>query len=184
MTRYASFDPSSSPPHPVIGWYDTEEFVYPTLPDLTHRLELTDEQWHGRMVDPSAWAVNGNDLVPYTHPTPPPTPDQALASKISDGIAITCSGDAAVSATYALDAQTMTEVGSVARDAASGLGLPGGGETFIYPDKSGQPHAFTSARLIALYQAMRNLLWVLSTQAGIMKQGGTPTWPDQSAVIA
>lgn len=106
-----------------------------------------------------------------------------LAGKIASGIAVTSTGTAALSATYALDSMTLDQIGSVARDAAAGLGLPGGLSTFTYPDINGSPHTFASADVQNIYKAMRNLLFALNTQAAVMAAGGSPSWPVQTATI-
>jgi hypothetical protein len=130
----------------------------------------------------AAWTISGGNIVAVS--APPPTSDQVLASKIALGIAITSTGAPSISATYALDATTLDQIGSVARDFSSGLGLPGDIMTFTYPDATGQPRTFTGDQLAALYRKQRNLLAVLNTQAAIMAHGGTPVWPTQTATIA
>ena len=107
-----------------------------------------------------------------------------LATKLATGIAITSTSTAALSTTYALDDVTLAQIGSVAQDAAAGLGLPGGGATFVYPDINSVPRTFTSAQIIALYKAMRDLVFQLQTQAAIAAAGGVPVYPAQSATIA
>jgi hypothetical protein len=88
-----------------------------------------------------------------------------------------------LNAVYGLDQTTMDQIGSVARDAASGLGLPGDGDTFTYPDLAGVPHVFGEPTCIGIYKAMRDLLLKLNTQAAIMTNLGTPSWPVQTATI-
>lgn len=126
---------------------------------------------------------NGTFAAPVEAPAPPPTAADILAGKIAAGLAVTCTGDASVSSTYALDAQTMDQIGSVARDAASGLGLPTGAPTFTYPDLGGIPRTFTADRLISLYKAQRDVLFRVNTAAAILANGGAPSWPDQTATI-
>lgn len=128
------------------------------------------------------WTYDGSTFAAPV--TPPLTPQQTLAAKIALGIALTCTSDSSLNATYALDGTTMDQIGSVARDQSSGLGLPGGASTFDYPDKTSTPHTFTGQQLVDLYKAQRNLLFVLNTQAGIMAHGGTPSWPTQAATIS
>lgn len=123
----------------------------------------------------------------FTAPPPPPPAEiarAALASRITAGISITSAGSPTLDATYSLDAAAIGLTGRVARDAASGLGLPGGGETFVWPDMSGTPREFSAAQVIELYKAMRDLLLVLDTQAAVMAGGGDPVWPAQTATIA
>lgn len=84
MTKYARFDPSVNDPKPVIGWYDTD-LNYPTLPDMSGMLTLSDPQWAAHFINPNAWAIESNALVPFAQPVPvpvvpvPPTKDELLA---------------------------------------------------------------------------------------------------------
>lgn len=132
------------------------------------------------------WSVVDGVLTPFTPPSPPTTAQAAtqLATRIGNGIAITSTAAPALSATYALDATTLDQIGSVARDSAAGLGLPGGAPSFTYPDATGAPRVFSEAQIIALYKAQRDLLFILNSQAAIMAHGGAPSWPVQAATIA
>jgi hypothetical protein len=107
-----------------------------------------------------------------------------LAEKFALGIAIASTGTPAIDATYALDQTTLDQVGSVARDAAAGLGLPGGGATFVYPDIAGAPRTFTAAAIQGLYKAMRDCVFALNETAATLAAGGTAAWPDQRATVA
>lgn len=107
-----------------------------------------------------------------------------LAAKLANGIAITSTGTPGIDATYALDATTLNQIGSVARDAAGGLGLPGSGATFAYPDITGAPKTFTAATIQDLYKAMRDCVFALNETADTLAQGGTASWPGQTATIA
>jgi hypothetical protein len=132
------------------------------------------------------WSYDGSSFAAPVAPAVPLS-EQAgaqLATRIAAGIAITCTGNSTLDATYALDDATMGQIGAVARDDAAGLGLPGGDPTFTYPDAGGVPRIFTGARLQALYRAQRDLLFHLQTQAAAMAAGGTPAWPVQTATIA
>jgi hypothetical protein len=133
------------------------------------------DAWQGSRV------TNGAIVAPLPVPL---TWDQVLAQKIASGIAITSTGTPTISATYALDDLTMNQIGPVARDFAAGFGLPGGASTFTYPDATGRPRTFTGPQMVALYKAMRDLLFMLNTQAAMMAHGATPSWPTQTATIA
>lgn len=125
------------------------------------------------------WTYDGAAFAaPPTPSEPPPDFEQILANRVNAGILITSTSNPELNATYSMDTETMVEIGSVARDAASGMGLPGDGPTFTYQSRS-----FTEEQITACYKAMRNLLWVLNAQAAIMANGGTPTWPTQTATI-
>jgi hypothetical protein len=128
------------------------------------------------------WLYDGTTFTP-----PPPivlTPDQELAARIAQGIVITSTATSALNATYALDKDTMDQIGPVARDSCTRLGLPGKVSTFDYPDITGKLHAFTATDLQNLYMEQRDMLLILNTQAGIMAHGLVPAWPAQSATIA
>jgi hypothetical protein len=181
MPRYANFSSSVPSPSPVLGWYDTDALDYPTLPAPADMLEMSDAQWDARLG--GVWAVDGGELVAYTPPPRPPNADQVYDTKIAAGIAITSTSTPDLTCTMALDSTTMDQIGAVARDASSGLGLPGGLDTFTYPDIDSTPRAFSQAQIIALYRAQRDLIYQLSTQAAIMRQGLVPSWPAQTATI-
>lgn len=106
-----------------------------------------------------------------------------LDGRIDLGIEITSTGTPALTATYALDDKTLTEIQSLAISVNAGLGFPGGGTSFVYPDKQGQPRVFDTDHIVALFKAMRDLVWQLKTQTGVMKAGGSPSWPTQTATI-
>jgi hypothetical protein len=130
------------------------------------------------------WTFDGSTFrAPVATPPTPPTPDQVLATKIVAGIAITCISNPALNETFALDDVTMNQIGPVARDAASGLGMPMNLPVFVYPNLAGEPCQFTETQIIALYKAQRDLLFQLNTQAAIMGHSGQPQWPDQKATI-
>lgn len=63
MSKYAQYDPSSSSPTPVIGWYDTGVFNYPKLPPSTTLIAVTDTQWSAHFTDPNGWVVSNGQLV-------------------------------------------------------------------------------------------------------------------------
>lgn len=185
MPRYAYFDSNAPSPQPVLGWFDTDLLNYTNLPSAENLLELTNDEWNGRLAaNPSGWAVADGALVVAPPPTPPPpTVDDILAGKIAAGIAITSVSNPGLDCTMALDAQTMAEIGSVARDVSSGMGFPADLPVFIYPDITGQPRMFDEAQVVALYKVQRDLLFSLNTQAAIMRHGGPPDWPPQTGSI-
>jgi hypothetical protein len=66
MTKYAHFLHTDPAPQRVRGWYDTDLFAYPKLPDTQDLLVVTDAQWAGRLANPSAWAVSNGALIKAT----------------------------------------------------------------------------------------------------------------------
>lgn len=183
MPKFASFDHTAPPPQLITGYYDTDGIDYATMKDPADMFEMTEAQWAARVSDPSV--IDNGEIVIL--PPPPPTPrqqaDMELATRKAAGIAITCTSNAAIDATYALDDRSVALVGSIARDVASGLDFPAGATTFDYPDIDGTPHTFDETQFVAFYKALRDLTNVLVTQANVLADGGTPAWPVQAATI-
>lgn len=189
MARFAYFDSTAAAPQPVIGWYDTNALEYPSLPSPDNLVELTDEQWDARL--DGSWVIVpgvGNGVLTPAEDVPPPTPeptiDDVLAEKIAAGIAITSLNDPDnLNCTMALDAQTMSEIGTVVLGVRSGMGFPGDLPVFFYPDLNGVPRMFGEDQIVALFRAQRDLLFHLNTQAAIDRHGGTAVWPEQIGTI-
>jgi hypothetical protein len=179
MPKYAQVDLGQSPPK-VVGFFDTDVIRYPNLPPMGQLVELTDADWAARGGG-MGWVIIAGRLSPVGSPMADAA--AALAARLAMGLTVTSASAPALNATYALDSLTMDQIGSVARDAGAGLGLPGDAGTFVYPDITGLMHAFTEPQLIALYRAMRNLLLALNTQAAMMMRGAPPNWPDQTAIL-
>ena len=108
----------------------------------------------------------------------------ALATRLAAGIAVTCASNSALNATYALDQTSTDDVFKIASYANQFSAFPSGAATQDYPDASGAPHTFTVPQFVALLRAVAPLVSALNTQAGVMAQGGTPSWPTQTATIA
>jgi hypothetical protein len=127
------------------------------------------------------WTYDG---TAFAAPVPvPPTADEVYGEKIAEGLAVTSTATPALDATYPLMPNDFGLLGSIARDAASGLGLPGGGATAPIKDIDGTPHDFPEADVIALYKAERDYIAALAAQRDIMAGGGTPAWPPATATI-
>ncbi len=177
MPKYGHLE-STDPP--IVAFYDTDALHYPSLPsDL---VELSDEDWALRLTG-SRWTLAGGRLVAV-----PPSAEQAagnaVRAAIDAGIEIHSASNSTITGFYALDSQTLDQIGAVARDYAAGLGLPGGLGGFSYPDKAGLMRQFTGPELVAVYQAMRNLIFQIQTQGAIMRRGGEPEWPSNIVSIA
>jgi hypothetical protein len=121
-------------------------------------------------------------VVAYEPPVAPATPAQDYAAHILNGIAVTCTSVAAVSATYGLDDTTLSQIGSLARDCAAGLGLPTGWAG--YPDITGAQKPLAATTIVELYKAQRDLIFAMQTVLATLQAGGTALWPQQSATIA
>jgi hypothetical protein len=138
---------------------------------------------------PGWTATETNGTWSYAAPPAPPgpTPEQQaatlLAEKLAAGLALTSTGAPALNGTYALDATSTAQIFQIGLYASQFATFPSGGASQPYPDTSGTPHVFSVAEFIAFLKAVAPLVSGLTTQAGVMAQGGTPNWPSQTAVI-
>lgn len=67
-----------------------------------------------------------------------------------------------MNATYGLDPVTLNQIGVVARDVASGIGLPLESTTFQYPSLDGTLKTMSPTDIVNLYKAMRDLVAQIS----------------------
>ena len=49
MPRYALIDPATPYPRPVLGWFDTDAFDYPKLPDAASLVTVPEAVWSHRL---------------------------------------------------------------------------------------------------------------------------------------
>lgn len=171
--RIESIDP------PIVAFYDTDMIDYPDLPgDL---VALSDADWALRLTG-SRWTITNGRLVAV-----PPGPVQQAANDslaiLRAGLQVRSTSNPSISSTYALDPQTLDQVGAVARDYASGMGLPGGMSWFAYPDIWRNMHQFSGPDIVRLYQAMRNFIFQLQGAVAAARTGETPVWPDPYVLL-
>lgn len=182
MTRYAYFDHTQSVPQPVLGWYDTAIVNYGSaLPALNNLLEVTDDTfWNNRLS--AIWAVDDGTFVDISPapPAPPTTLQQDAAAAISAGIILTSLATGALNGSYDVSPQTQIQIGGVVAGIGAGIGLPGGGGTFLWPDTSGTPHAFSEANFKNFATAVSGYTYVLNQIVG----GAILSLPDVNITIA
>lgn len=149
-------------------------------------VEFLDTASGGAWTDPQKDAVNAVLGPSLAGDDPLSLAQAAYNEKIAGGIIITStSNPAGLDATYAMDAQTLTQIQGLAVGADSpNLGFPGGTLTFDYPDIDRADHTFTKPQMIGLYNAMVALELAYQDQFKVMAMGGTPTWPANTATIA
>jgi len=104
----------------------------------------------------------------------------AVAALLTSGCAIVSTGTPSISATYALDPNTMDQIGALARDCASGLGFPLEASTFAYPDINSTPRMFTSAAIQDIYKALRDYIFEIE----LYSTGQAQSPPSQPVTIA
>jgi hypothetical protein len=182
MTQYAYFDSTAAQPAQVLGWFDDVIDPNAHLPDPVNLLQLTPQQWSGRLT--GTWAVSGQGLILYSPPLPPDLQAQtALNNAYASGIAITSASLPTLNATYALDPTSTAQIFQIGSYAAQFGTFPSGGSTQPYPDIDGNAHVFNVVVFIDFLKAVAALVSNLAIQASILAQGGTPTWPNQSAAL-
>jgi hypothetical protein len=180
MPRYGQFDHSLTPPAPVTGWYDTDVFTYPFLPPSYDLLQVTDPTfWDNRLT--GLWGVSGGAFVDITPPPSGPTELQLSASAaLLAGIQLTSIGTPALDGSYAVDPATAARINGIIAGIAGGLGLPGGGSTFLWPDTSANGHAFDVTNYKNFAAAVMNYTYVLNQ----IVDGAVLSLPDFNITIA
>lgn len=115
--------------------------------------------------------------------TPPPSPQQILAGKIAQGIALTSTGTPTLNGIYALDPDSTNQIFQIGLYASQFNAFPSGQSVQPYPDITSQPHNFTVASFVAFLRVVAPLVSQLNTQAAILGAGGQPSWPAQAGTI-
>jgi hypothetical protein len=181
MPQYAYFDHTAPSPQQVIGWFDTDAITYASLPASDDLLEITSEQFAARFPNPSAWVVNAGVLQAYVAPTPPPpTIQQEAGALLFEPVAVVCTSISSLNANYPIDQVTQSQITGIASAINAGLGLPGEGDTFNWPDATGTPHAWPATQFTAFAKAVMNYVY----QAAQVAQGHGDTLPTQPLTIA
>jgi hypothetical protein len=164
MPFYAGFDHTQPEPIPVSGWYDTDLIDYPNLPAADDLLEMTPEQWADRMT--GSWAIEGGALVPYTPPPPVLTLPQQATAMLSQPVTVDCISTPALSSDYANNANVRQSVTSTVSQISAGLGLPGGGATFNWPDVNGSEMQWPEADFVAFAKALTDFAYACQMVVG------------------
>lgn len=154
MARFAYFDSAAPSPARVLGWYDTDEFVYATLPAASDLLAVTDAEWSARVTDPSGWAVQSGALVAYVPPVVPPTLAQQAAALLATGLAITSTATAALDATYPANMTAQAQINAEVTSILLNGTFADGTSTIEWLDVTGAAHAFTVAQFKTLATAI------------------------------
>lgn len=179
MTRYASFDHLATPPAPVTGWWDTGEFDYgASLPPGYDLLEITDNGfWEDRLT--GTWGVEDGAIVSITPSGPTELQTQASAALLA-GIQLTSIATPALDGSYAVDPVTAARINGIIAGIAGGLGLPGGGGTFLWEDTSKVGRAFSETNFKNFATAVMNYTYVLNQ----IVSGTVLALPDFNITIA
>jgi hypothetical protein len=147
--QYARYDPTIPSPSPVIAWIDTAPTFAPGL------APVSPDVWAQRGT--GFWAVTPNGVVPFT-PPPLPLPQQAKAL-LAGPVQVACVSDRTLNAAYAIDDLSRQHMTSINMALTAGMGLPGGGSTFNWPDTAGTAHLWTAASFTAFAKGVMNFYY-------------------------
>jgi len=176
MPKLASFDHTQPAPQRVTGWLDTDDFTYATMPANADLLTLTQEQWDGRMDDPSGWAVSNGTLAPYVPPPPvPPSLQQTALMRLGQPVTVASTSIPALNGSYPIDPNTQGQITGIAAAISADLGLPGGGTTFRWSGVEG----WTAPAFIAFAKAVMNYVYAVAQVA----EGHSDTLPSQTLTL-
>jgi hypothetical protein len=138
----------------------------------------------------TAWLAEGNmatrivseaelqEVLAQQYPAGwPPNPVQVA---FAGPLAVTCTSIPALNGNYAIDQQTQAQITGIAAAISAGLGLPGGGSTFNWPDAEGTAHAWPEAQFTAFAKGVLNYLYGVAQFAA----GHQPSLPPRILTIA
>jgi hypothetical protein len=179
MTRYANYDHTVTPLSPVLGWYDTDVFYYPSLPPVEDLIIVTDSTtWNNRTT--GQWGVQAGVIIPIVTPSPTTPLQQSAIAAIYAGIVLTSIGTGTLNGTYDVSPPSQTSISGVIAGIGAGIGLPGGGGTFNWFDTNGSPHAFSAVNFKNFATAVSSYTYTLNQIIG----GAILTLPDFNISIA
>ena len=180
MPKFAEFNPDDDPPQQVFGWYDTDAFDYPYLPDDSNLLMVSEDQWTDHLDDPGGWAVQDDLLVPFIPAPPPPPSTQEQARILLNGpVTVQSMALPNLNADYPIDSITTNQITSIASSINAGLGLPGGGPVFNWPDVGAVQHQWPAVQFTDFATQVMNFLYA----AGQTAQGYSNVLPSPVLVI-
>lgn len=124
------------------------------------------------------WTYDGHAFTP---PAPPALtlPQQARAL-LAGPVAVQCASVPALNGAYPIDATTQGQITGIASAINAGLGLPGGTDTFNWPDASGAAHPWPAPQFTAFAKAVMNFVYACAQVA----QGHSTTLPSSTIAIA
>ena len=123
----------------------------------------------------AGWTFDGTNFAAPIAP-PPPTAQQQAVAQLSQPVTIASTSVPALNGIYPIDDATQGQITGIASAISAGLGLPGGGTTFNWPDTSGAMHPWPSTQFIAFAKAVMNYVYSLSQVA----QGQGSTLPSST----
>jgi hypothetical protein len=125
------------------------------------------------------WTYNGTAFA-APPPPPPPTLQEQAGALLGFPVAIVCTSVPALNGSYPIDPAAQMQITGIASAINAGLGLPGGGANFNWPDATGTPHAWPAAQFTEFAKAVMNFVYAAAQVA----QGHGATLPSATLTIA
>ncbi len=129
------------------------------------------------------WLGAGNTPNPAPTPTAAQSAQTQYAAAIAAGLKATFSTTTALSATYALDANTQTAMRSEMISIAVNGTFTNGKTARSWPDASGNFHSFTIAAFKAFATTCALYLDQIATAQATAAAGQSASWPSASVTI-
>jgi hypothetical protein len=146
------------------GFYHTDYFPEADLP--TDAVEISDEDYKvlldaqsaGQVIvtDPDTGGAMAVDPIP-----PEQTLAQQAAAMMAAPVTVDCATAVGVTATYANNAEVRGRATTVVSQINAGLGLPGGGATFNWPDIDNTQRDWPEAEFKSLAKALADYTYEL-----------------------
>lgn len=122
---------------------------------------------------------DGNaDVAAFLNP-----PGKQAKALLDAGLTVQSSGTPSLNGLYSLDQTSQDQGWNIALGVGSGLGFPGGGSSFSYPDATGTPHDFDETSFVNLAKAIRDYVYGIRTTQAVKEAGGSADWPSATVTI-
>lgn len=118
-------------------------------------------------------------FAPPADPAPPTLPEQAMAL-LTTPITVTSRSQSSVNGVYPNDDPTRSQITAIMTKVNAGNGLPGGSNSFNWPDIDGTRHDWRVAQFTDYANQMADFVY----QAVQVQQGQSTTLPSTSLSIA
>jgi len=175
-----SFSLNATPYNPADWYWEVSE--YPNEVWSSARLDYVspdDEDFQRWCTEPT----NQTTKIPNGAALSDVMLAQRVPTIVAPGVQVNYTTNSALNAVYPLDFASMATVGAIARDAASGLGFPGGLGTYSYSDITGTPHDFTVSEFTAFYRVTRDYISAVQTAVSDRSMHGGTALPDPVVTV-
>jgi len=156
MAKFAAFHHEEPAPQKVYTWYDTDIHDY-VLPDFDDLLNLTEEQWDARIT--KDWAVDNGQLVEWIPPPPIYTIEDQARILLAGPVIVECAANTTIDGEYSIIDSVRQAMIGIMSQINAGMGLPGGGVTFNWPDKDNNEKQWAEAEFRPFANAVSNFVY-------------------------